>query len=94
MIIPLLGIRLIDRDDFQEIRIHVGHLNMQRSPGLRESEQQAAWGIFVIRVVLDDSGMLSGLPNFEFADVPFDGSLEGMLAELKRPLSQASSDLV
>lgn len=56
---------------------------MEGASGLRESEQQTAWSIFVIRVILDDPSMLSGLPNFEFGDVSFNGSFEGMVAEFE-----------
>ena len=56
---------------------------MQWTTGSRESEQQAAGGVLVIRIVFNDSGMDSRLPDFGLADVSLNNPFEGMMAELK-----------
>lgn len=56
---------------------------MQRTAGFCKSEQQAAGSILVVGVILNDSGLRSGLSDFDVTDIAFSGALESMAAELK-----------
>lgn len=56
---------------------------MQRTAGLCKTEQQVAGSILVIRVILNDLSLYSGLSDFSITDIPFNGALERMAAELK-----------
>jgi len=48
-----------------------------------ESEQQAAGRIFVVGIILNDSGLCSGLLDFDIANISLNGALKGMAAELE-----------
>ena len=49
---------------------------MHRTTGYCESEQQAAGSILIIGIVLNDSGLYSGLSDFGIADISLNGALK------------------
>ena len=72
----------------------MGYLNMQRTTGYGESEQQAARRIFIIGVILNDCGLCAGLPDFGIADIALDSALEGMAAELEFSSGKLSANVM
>jgi hypothetical protein len=56
---------------------------MQRTTCDCESEQQAAGRIFVVGIILNNSGLCPGLLDFGIANISLNRALEGMAAELE-----------
>jgi hypothetical protein len=52
---------------------------MQRTTGDGESEQQTAGRIFIVGIILNDSGLCPGLLNFGIANISLNGTLKGMV---------------
>ena len=67
---------------------------MQWTADSRESKQQTTRGVLVIRIVLNDSGMDSRLPDFGLADVSLNDPFEGMMAELKLTGGELSANVI
>ena len=67
---------------------------MQRATCDRESEQQAAGRIFVVGIILNEAGLCPGLSDFTFADISLNGTLKGMVAELKFTSSELSANVI
>jgi hypothetical protein len=61
----------------------MGSLNMQRATGDCESKQQAAGRIFIVGIILNESGLCPGMLDFGIANIPLDRALKGMAAELE-----------
>jgi len=75
---PLVLRRLVRCDDFEQWSLRVAALNVKRPAGYRKPEDQAAWAIFVVRVILDDFTRLNGLSDFAHAYAAQDGLISGM----------------
>lgn len=56
---------------------------MQRTIGFCETKHQAAGSIFVIGIILNDSGLCPGLSDFGIANISLDSALKGMPAEFE-----------
>ena len=61
---------------------------MERSAGLGKAENQAAWAIFVIRVILDDFTSLDRLSDFTQAYAAQDGLIGGVQLEHKSVMGE------
>jgi len=53
--IPSVGIRLINRDDFDQWTRWIAALDMQGTPGCGTAQYQATWTLFVIRIIFDNT---------------------------------------
>ena len=67
---------------------------MQRTTGDGESEQQTAGRIFIVGIILNDSGLCPGLLNFGIANISLNGTLKGMAAELEFTTSELSANVI
>ena len=67
---------------------------MQRTICDCESEQQAAGGIFVVGIILNDSGLCPSLLDFCIADISLNSALKGMAAELEFTSSELSANVI
>jgi len=70
-------------------------MHMQWPSGLRISENQAAWPILVIGIILDHlTRACDGLMDFRDADVPDNALVHGVLGKLVLPPANLFPDLV
>ncbi len=67
---------------------------MQWPPLAREAEEQAAWGIFVVRIFLDNHGVRASLPDLQPADIPLYDSAEGVTGEDELPDCQLCANFL
>ena len=67
---------------------------MYRSTCDCEPEQQAAWRIFVVGIILNDARMCSGLLDLSIANISFNGAFKGMAAEFKFTSSELSANVI
>ena len=67
---------------------------MQRTTSYYKSEQQAAGRIFVVGIILNDSGLCPGLLDFGIANISLNGALKGMAAELEFTSSELSANVI
>jgi hypothetical protein len=56
---------------------------MERSAGISKAKDQAAWAIFIIRVILDNFTSLDRLSDFTHAYAVQDGLIGGVQREFK-----------
>jgi hypothetical protein len=68
----------VNRNDFDEWSSWVAALDMERSAGSGKAEDQAAWTIFIIRVILDNFTSLDRLSDFIHAYAAQDGLVGGV----------------
>ena len=66
---------------------------MYRATCESESEQQAAWRIFVVGIILNDARVCSGLLDLGIANISFNGALKGMAAEPEFTSSELSANV-
>jgi len=67
---------------------------MQRTPCDCESEQQAAGCIFIVGIILNNSGLCPGLLDFGIANISLNSALKSMAAELEFTSSELSANVV
>jgi hypothetical protein len=91
---PLVGIGLVNGDDLRHGGFVERYLKVQGASTGRESQQQCAGGILLIRIVLDQLGGGAGLADLLLADIALDGTAKGMTTELEFPGIQLSLDFL
>jgi hypothetical protein len=92
MVDPLVLRRLVHCDDFDQRSRRVAALNVKRPARKCKSEDQAAWAIFVVRIVLNDFARLNGFPDFVHAYAAQDGLISGVQREFKSVAGEFGSD--
>jgi hypothetical protein len=70
--------RLVHCDDFDQRSHRVTALNVKRPARHCKSEDQAAWALFVVRIILDDFARLNGLSDFAHAYAAQNGLISGV----------------
>ena len=91
---PFGLVRLVEGDDPDRVGVDKGYLYVQRAACLGVAQQQAARGVLVLGVILDEAGVLDGLEDFGIGDVALHGSLEGMTTEVELACLELMEDLL
>jgi hypothetical protein len=67
---------------------------MKRAASLGKTQKQAARGIFILGVFLDQAGVLESLEDLFIGDVALHGSFEGMPTEIELSGPELKEDLL
>jgi hypothetical protein len=69
-------------------------LDVERAARLGITQQQAAQSIFILRVFLDQTGILVSLEDFGIVDVALHDSLKGVTTEIKQACPEPMENLL
>jgi len=75
---PFSWIGFVNCNDLDQWSSWVAALDMECSAGISKTEDQAAWTIFIIRVILDNFTSLDRLSDFIHAYAAQDGLVGGV----------------
>jgi len=91
---PQIYVGFIERNNFQQRARRITALNVHRSVGRRQAENQTTRTIFVIRVIFDDFATVNCLAQLLNANAPQNALVSSMFRKLKQSGGNLRANLV